>query len=368
VTEQLIVNIASAVNIWTLYPSNHPRVVKAAGQVIESLDNVLRPARTDSVTFLVVGDDLVVEQEVVRKSTLSHVQFISNLKERGVERLTLARGIDEAEASALIGALATGTNLESSPHVTYGRVEVETTEEKDKTKKERRELTSEQLDVVREAFAQFRTHQTLPVGAIEQLVWGFVEALSRSTRSVLPLAKLKQHDEYTFVHSVNVSLLVMSQARSFGIQGPMLHSFGTAALLHDIGKLLVPLSVLNHPGKLEGDEWAIMQSHAEQGAAYLSSVGQSSELAVLVAYEHHLRYDMKPAYPILSKPRRPNLIARMTAIADAYDAMSTVRPYQKPLMRAAALEILAKRADTFYDPLLIGNFTRMVREMGKEIA
>ena len=362
----LIVNIASAVNIWTLYPSNHPRVVKAAAQIVESLEGVLRPARAESVTFLVVGDDLVVDGEALRKTTLSHLQFIGNLKQRDVERLTLAVGIDQEEAAALIGALATGANLESTAHVVYGRVEVDTSDDKDKLERERRDLTSEQLDVVREAFAQFRTHKSLPLGAIEQLVWGFVEALSRTTRSVLPLAKLKQHDEYTFVHSVNVSLLVMAQARSFGIQGPMLHSFGTAALLHDIGKLMIPLDVLNHPGKLEGDAWAIMRSHAEQGSAYLASIGESAELAVLVAYEHHLRYDMEPAYPILRKPRRPNLIARMTAIADAYDAMSTVRPYQKPLMRAAALEMLAKRADSFYDPLLVGNFTRMVREMGEE--
>lgn len=357
--EELIVGIAAAVNIWTLYPANHPRVLNVAKQIISAIERVLAETRGDAVTFLVVGDDLVVDGEVVRKSTLSHMQFIANLKAHGVERLTLAKDIDVDEVKGMIAALATGANIESTPHVIFGRVDVTTD---DKENKEEQELTPEQIDVVREAFAQFRRDQKLPVGAIEQLVWGFVQALSRNTRTVLPLAKLKSHDEYTFVHSINVSLMVMAQARSFGIQGPTLQSFGTAALLHDIGKMMVPLTVLNHPGKLEGEQWMMMQSHAEVGATYLTTSGDGSELAALVAFEHHLRYDMKPAYPILRRPRRPNLVSRMTSIADAYDAMSTVRPYQKPLMRSAALDILMKRADTFYDPLLVANFARIIRE------
>jgi response regulator RpfG family c-di-GMP phosphodiesterase len=103
-----------------------------------------------------------------------------------------------------------------------------------------------------------------------------------------------------------------------------------------------------------------MQSHAEQGSWYLGEVEGTLPLTAVVAYEHHLRFDGKPAYPILRKPRVPNLASRMTSIADAYDAMSTVRPYQQPQMRASALEILKKRSETFYDPVLVANFIRLV--------
>src|SRR5205085_6976074 len=127
----------------------------------------------------------------------------------------------------------------------------------------------EKLETVREAFARFRGEGKLPFGQMEELVWSFIDSLSRTTRTVLPLAKLKEHDEYTFVHSVNVSLLVLAQGRSFGVKGQMLHALGMAALLHDIGKLMVPLKVLNKPGKLEGEEWSMMKSHTEQGAWYL---------------------------------------------------------------------------------------------------
>ncbi|HVS33074.1 MAG TPA: HD domain-containing phosphohydrolase [Thermoanaerobaculia bacterium] len=366
--EELIVHIAAAVNIWTLYPSNHPRVARAVELIVDSVARVLLSSGRDAVTFLIVGEDVVADDEVMRKSTLSHLQFIGSLKRRGVERLTLAAGVDPAETAAFVAALATGANLESSQHVIFGRVDVNLEDENRDRKEETHELRPEQLNVVREAFAQFRSDQKLPLGAIEQLIWGFIDSLSKTTRSVLPLARLKEHDEYTFVHSVNVSLLVLGQARSFGIQGPMLHAFGTAALLHDIGKLMVPISVLNHPGKLEGEQWATMQNHAAEGASYLGEIAGSSELASLVAYEHHLRYDMQPSYPVLKRPRRPNLVSRMTSIADCYDAMSTVRPYQKPMMRSAALEMLQKRSETFYDPLLVANFVRLVRDSGATAA
>jgi HD-GYP domain-containing protein (c-di-GMP phosphodiesterase class II) len=357
--EALITLIAAAVTMRTLYPVNHPRVARAVNQMIAALHDVLERRGIDSLTFLIVGDDLIAENQVLRRSTLSQRQFVQLLERRAIERLTLAAGLDEEEAHALLTALAVGQPIENSAHVIFGRVRVRIDGDS-KNHGDKRDLDADQLNVAREAFRHFRRDRSVPLVEMEKLVWGFIDSLSRSTRSVLPLSKLKDHDEYTFVHSVNVSLLVLGQARSFGIEGPMLHSFGLAALLHDIGKLMVPVAVLNHPGKLEGEQWSIMQSHAEQGAWYLSEIENSPSMSVLVAYEHHLRYDCKPAYPILRTPRQPSLVSRMTSIADAYDAMSTVRPYQQPLLRSAAIEILKKRADSFYDPLLVANFIQLL--------
>ena len=119
--EQLIVHIASAVNVWTLYPANHPALVKAVSQVIRSLRAVLQDSGADSVTFLVVGDDLVVEQEVIRKSTLSHLQFISNLKSREVERLTLAAGEQAARMTAMDNASRNAEDLTKKLTLRYNR-------------------------------------------------------------------------------------------------------------------------------------------------------------------------------------------------------------------------------------------------------
>jgi putative nucleotidyltransferase with HDIG domain len=358
--EQLIIHLAAAINMRTLYPANHPRVVQAVMQVLTTLKTLQQERGSDSVTFLIVGEDLVVEQEVFRRASQSQRNFVQALKRRDIERLTLAAEVEAAECHQFIAALAMGETPRSSPHIILGRVQVAVDEKSGTDTRQAQELSTQQLDVVREAFAQFRKDETLPLGKMEELVWSFIDSLSRATRAILPLAKLKEHDEYTFVHSVNVSLLVLAQARSYGIQGTTLHAFGMAGLLHDIGKLMVPLEVLNFPGKLEGENWNIMKSHAEQGAWFLSEMEGSNPLSIVVAYEHHMRFDGEANYPAPKVHRKPNLASRMTSIADTYDAMSTLRPYQKPLMRATAFQILRDRAGTFYDPLLVENFARLV--------
>ena len=357
--EQLVAAIVAAVNSRTLYPAAHPRVVQAVEAILAALADAAEDAERDSVTMLIVGDDLVAEQDIVRNPTLSQRQFIEVLKRRGIERLTLAVGLSAEECHQFIGSLAWDEAPESSPHIILGRVHVVTDDEKEK-KDEPQGVTADQFDFIRDAFKRFRVDGNLPIAPMEQLIWGFIDSMSKSTRLMLPLAKLKEHDEYTFVHAVNVSLLVLAQARSFGIQGSMLHAFGMAALLHDIGKLMVPLEVLNKPGKLDGAQWTVMQSHAEEGAWYLSRIEGAAPLSVVVAYEHHMRFDGRPNYPVTRIARTPNLATRMTSIADSYDAISTTRPYKQPLMRATAIEILRGRSGTFYDPMLLANFIRIV--------
>lgn len=359
--DQLIVQIAAAVNMRTLYPANHPRVITSIEQVIDALNRVVEATGKEAVTFLLVGDDLVVDDQIVRKTTLSQQQFVDILKKHGIERMTLAAGLEPDEVDDLVTALALSGSPKASAHIILGHVDVGVDQEPEAPVEETHELSVEQLEKIREAFSRFRDEGKLPIGQMEEMVWSFIDSLSKTTRSILPLAKLKAHDEYTFVHSVNVSLLVLAQARSFGFKGQALHAFGMAGLLHDIGKLMVPLTVLNKPGTLEGEEWKVMQSHTEQGAWYLSETEGATPLSIVVAYEHHLRYDGQPNYPAVKPGRIPNLASRMTSIADTYDAMSTVRPYQKPLMRSAAFEILTKRAETFYDPMLVANFIRLVK-------
>lgn len=360
--DQIAGQLASAVNVRALYPANHPRVIRSVVLLIEAVENAFKTAGIGEVTYILIGDDLVVGDELVRKTNLSVREFIDLMKSRGIERLTLGAGLGPEEAARFIGALATAGDIQSTEHIVVGRVQLVMEEQPKES--DHRQLSVDQLEIVREAWARFRVERNLPVDQLEELVWSFIDSIARTTRAMLPLAPLKAHDEYTFVHSVNVSLLVLAQARSFGISGPMLHNFGMAGLLHDIGKMVIPLTVLNKPGKLDGAEWEMMKSHAREGAWYLSAIEGTPSLAVIVAFEHHLRVDGGTNYPVLRIPHLPNLASRMTAIADTYDAMMTIRPYQQPLGQAAAMEMLRKRAGSFYDPALVGNFIRVIETSG----
>ncbi len=359
--DRLIVQIAAAINTRALYTEGHPRAVQAVHAVLEALTAACAERRQAEVTFLIVGDDLVVDQKPMRAGGLFQQNFVQTLRRRGVERLTVARGLGTAECAAFISSMAAGRAPVSSPHVVVGRVEVGEAASGGGEDAGRAEpATEKQLDEGREAFARFRTDRRGSVHKMEEIVWGLMETLARSTRESLALAPLKNHDEYTFVHSVNVALLVLAQARSFGLQGPLLHTLGLAALCHDIGKLSIPLEILNSPGKLEADDWAIMMGHAETGAWQLAALESAPHLSVVVAYEHHLRFDGQPTYPVVSPQWRPTFASQLTSLADTFDAISTLRPYQKARARPAALAILRARSGTFHDPFLVGNFHRLV--------
>ena len=358
--ERLIVHIAAAINVRALYSAAHPRVGQAVQSILDDLTAAL--AGRESVTLFIVGEDLIADDRPLRRSGIYQQNFVQALRRRRVERLTLVRGLEAAECLQFVSVMASGATPGSTANVIVGGVEFAVADGVGAPAVEAKEsapISAEQVAAGQEAFARFRTDRQGSLQKMEEVVWSLMETLARSAHDVIPLAPLKSHDEYTFVHSVNVSLLVLAQARSFGIQGQVLHALGLAALCHDVGKLSVPLDVLNRPGKLEGDDWKVMQSHAEVGAWQLAALDEAPPLSVVVAYEHHLRYDGQPTYPVLRRPRRPALASQLTALADTFDAISTLRPYQAPHARPVALDILKKRAGTFLDPLLVGNFHRL---------
>ena len=123
------------------------------------------------------------------------------------------------------------------------------------------------------------------------MIDGLAQAVAQNRTALLALTTLKNYDNYTFTHMVNVSILTMGQARGLGIDGPLLREFGLAALMHDIGKVRTPLEILNKPDKLTDEEFAIMKRHTVDGAEILRETPDIPALAPVVAFEHHLRLD-----------------------------------------------------------------------------
>jgi HD-GYP domain-containing protein (c-di-GMP phosphodiesterase class II) len=370
--ERLIAQVAGALTTSALYPPAHPAVAAALGQLVESVAAACDERRQDALTLLRLDDEIVVEGRPLRSGALYHHPCPRALRRSDVARLTLAREVDAEECRALVDALAAGQRPRSTRHVVVGQVEIAAPDAAGdgptaaagrpgaEPSAARRGLSLGEIEGARELFARIRHEGVTGLEPVEELVWGLVDAVARSTQAVLPVVPIKSHDEYTFVHSVNVALLVLAQARGFGFEGPLLHDIGVAALLHDVGKLRIPLEVLNKAGKLSGAEWATMTSHAERGAADLGALATSAPLSILVAFEHHLRYDGQPNYPAVRGARPPTLASQLTAIADVYDAICTVRPYRRALSRAAAVDVLRSRAGTFHDPFLVGQFCQLV--------
>ncbi|MGE0702721.1 MAG: HD-GYP domain-containing protein [Vicinamibacterales bacterium] len=170
---------------------------------------------------------------------------------------------------------------------------------------------------------------------------------------------MRQHDEYTFTHMVNVSILTMSQARSLGIDGPLLREFGLAALMHDIGKVRTPLEILNKPEKLTTEEFAVLRRHPVDGAGMLRATPDIPALAPIVAFEHHLRLD-GTGYPNgVSRPTL-NLGTMLCSIADVYDAMRSQRAYQQAFPSDRILQVLECNDGSQFDQHLVRRFAQLI--------
>jgi putative nucleotidyltransferase with HDIG domain len=172
---------------------------------------------------------------------------------------------------------------------------------------------------------------------------------------MIGLTGMKEHDEYTFTHMVNVSILAMAQARNLGIEGRQLRSLGLAAMLHDIGKVRTPLDILNKPSALTPDEVAIMRRHPFDGAAILRASRDMPRLAGIVAFEHHVRRNGE-GYPAGLTRGTINLATILCSIADAYDAMRSTRVYRAASASDRILGIMARNDGGQFDQHLVRRF------------
>ena len=172
------------------------------------------------------------------------------------------------------------------------------------------------------------------------------------------LHQIRKYDEYTYLHSLNVARLSVGLGKRLGLDSKMLAELGWAALLHDIGKLHVPLEILNKMKKFSAHELAVMQSHpAEALAAFARNQPASIQRLrrLSAAFEHHQRFDLK-GYPSVSSKLQLHPFSRIVAIADTFDAMTTDRIYQRRVLPDVALKLMSQGFGTIFDPTLLQAF------------
>ena len=162
---------------------------------------------------------------------------------------------------------------------------------------------------------------------------------------LLGMTTIKNYDEYTFNHCVNVSIYSLAIGRRLGLSRKILTELGITALLHDIGKSKIPRETLNKPGSLNGEEWNLMKKHSLMGVEIVLNLKQLGEInprMVIGIFDHHLKNDPS-GYPKLFRKKEIGLFGQIIQIADAYDAMTTPRIYKKvPYTPEQALAIMLK--------------------------
>jgi len=222
-----------------------------------------------------------------------------------------------------------------------------------------RNLHREANEIVRNLLVDVRLGRQIEIEKVEPLVARIVDSIFASADALLPLARLKQHDNYTFQHSVSVCALMTAFARTLGLPRETIREIAIGALLHDVGKARIPDEILNKPGKLTEAEFERMKSHVVQSKLILMATPGISPIALEVASEHHERYDGS-GYPNRLAGEAISLRGRMAAIVDVYDAITSERVYHKGMPPTEALRKLLEWSSNHFEPRLVQAFIRSV--------
>lgn len=212
------------------------------------------------------------------------------------------------------------------------------------------------VSATRDVVQGVRMGRTLSSRRLKRAVQGIVDQVLENELSITGLTTLREYDEYTFTHSVNVCIFAVALGRRLGFDRIQLYDLGLAALLHDIGKARLDLELLNKSSALDEQEWRRMQAHPWLGTLTLFRMRDGEEFpyrAVLVAHEHHMRIDLS-GYPRAVRPRQLGLFTRLISVADGYDAATTRRAYQsEPLEPDRVLHEMWLNPARGYDPTLV---------------
>lgn len=207
-------------------------------------------------------------------------------------------------------------------------------------------------------FNDARLGRAIQPEAVMPMVEEINESVSRHPDALLGVVRLKNHDEYTYMHSVAVCALMVALGRRLGLPEEQIRDAGAAGMLHDLGKAAMPLTVLNKPGALTDDEFKVMKAHPVRGYEMLKQSGSASEAVLDVALHHHEKFDGS-GYPHNLKGDAISLMARMGAVCDVYDAITSNRPYKKAWGPAESLQRMVSWKGHF-DELVLKAFVRSI--------
>ncbi len=349
-----------------LYPPTHPLVRKP----VEKCHAELLPLFADRTELALTVSDgtLILEGVPIFHLTSALELFLARLGGIGVPAVIFEKGVTTEEIELFVRFLhetrEEGLGVSAiKDHLSRAgirRIRVTTADEEEDDFTLAREIYGNAINVVVQALKDVRRGKTPDGASCDLAVREMNGMISRNRDAMLALTLIKNFDEYTYNHSVNVSILSLAVADSLGISEQSRINVGVAGLLHDVGKTQLALDLIRKPGTLTVEEFEEIKKHPEEGYAILGKMSNIEDETRNMVREHHMRYD-KAGYPRPEPELRVHPHSQVIAVADCFDALTTMRSYQKARTPQGALEIMRKLSGKSLDPDLV---TLLERSLG----
>jgi len=380
----LVTKIHVLMRISQIYDSKNVALHQFIQESIQTINALIK--REGALSLKIMKDDFFLNDQRLRYSVEGFTSFkylLTQWKKRLIGEVIFKSPVDESTLREFIYSLI---NLEegreenatlfnerlANCHITSIKVnplEVVEGEEKAFTLRNEdheevaKKVFFESIGTIKEVITNIKGKQYADIRKLKRLAQKAVHLVIEDESILLGMTTIKNYDEYTFNHSVNVSIYSLAMGKRLGLSKKTLTELGITALLHDIGKSKIPREVLNKPASLDEEEWGMMKKHPLAGVEIVLNLKQLGEInprMVVGIFDHHLKSDLS-GYPKLFRKKEVSLFGRIIQIADSYDAMTTPRIYKKtPYTPEQALAIMLREKTVHFDPLLLKIFIGLV--------
>jgi HD-GYP domain-containing protein (c-di-GMP phosphodiesterase class II) len=375
---RFLTSLAQALAKMSLYADGHPARAGAADASLAQLRELQKVDPNPRFSFL--GRSVIYGDRALRE--LADWDWSAKLSGAGVQRMEFPEAVEADEYRGFLEEILTSVALVAGGKVRppaehgHGRVTpirfgaigvrgsleaVETAKEEEQSESEMDFDLTEEADVVSWMHDEVSAARRLPLAEAETVVESLLNAMHQDSNAFVPLLMLKEFDQYTTTHALNVAVLSMGLAERLRLSAREVRAYGIAGLLHDLGKVKIPPEIVQKPGALTPEEVAIVQSHPVEGARLILDSDNRLDLGAAVAFEHHIMID-GGGYPTRRGRRECHHASMLVHVCDVFDALRTHRPYRVAWETNAILEYLTQRTGMEFHPEVAREFVTMLRE------
>src|SRR6266550_756371 len=361
-----LVVLYTAVRSLKLYPIENAQVQKALDDLTTTTKHLLDVEK--EIELRLQGEFIFVNSTRLRLDLDNYASFshiLGVLRQSGIGAVRIDEGVERKQLQIFVSLLLSYAAKEVTATKVF-ELALETdedTEDEERQKEAAKRTYARSVAVTKEVINSIRMGRTANVKKVKRAVQAIVDQVLNNEASLMGLTTLRDYDEYTFTHSVNVCIFSVALGRKLGLTKLQLYDLGMAALFHDVGKSRVPLEVLNKQGGLSDEEWRIMQAHPWLGVLTLFGLRGYGEIpyrGMIVAYEHHMKTDLT-GYPKSLRPRDLSIYSKIVAVADGFDAATSRRVYQTvPIQPDQVLKEMWENPRRGYDPIVVKAFINLI--------
>lgn len=356
--EAILKNMNAALKSRKLYPPGHPAIAAPVNKTHMLLTEELKGMH--NLALAIVNETLMFENDLVADGEKLYADLIGYMNDKNVDAMIFEKGFSHKELTEVFDILSAAKVLEGQElqkelhtrgvtHITLKTVPT--------GKKNILEIYNGAVEVVKNVMGEVRMGKIPRTEPVNEIVGEMTESVFSDPHAMLGLTMIKNYDNYLYNHSVNVSIMALSLGKALGLTEEELRAVGIGALLHDIGKTGVSEQIIRKPGGLSSEEWEKIKQHPQLGSNIIKRMDGVDETVGRLIYEHHIKFDHS-GYPETTASLHP--LSQVITICDAYDALTTLRVYQKPHDPVEAIKVMNNFSGRHFNPDTLKAFMNMM--------